>query len=340
MLTKLSLLTCLLMHIQTMDCFVTHDNNIAEDRDKILLPSDTILLPDFEIRDSAVLLYYALINAAEASVLDSNFVEAMDHYLKAFRLKYPFWRDYRNAKTVLKYADTKDSLLTKQFLELTKPADKSSNPITSQIDSIFRLDQESRMNKAGKIGAQDSSNHRFVLHILQNNPISEQNIGINCMVNLENVLLHLSRYKHFSDLIPLLADQVSEGNFNNRTFATLLDGYHEYHISRSKTGTVFLTQSIYPIFSKFLLPDWDTEYILEIDRKRAKIGLEGIQDQYKKQFYNFKYGYREYEFYQFFTWFPAEEFCTEEEKISYLEKEKTMIKEFMEKEKNLMIWTK
>src|SRR5690606_723935 len=145
---------------------------------------------------------------------------------------------------------------------------------------------DARMKKEVRIGAQDSSNHNFVLQVLQNNVISEQNIGITGMMNLEIILLHLSRYKHFSELIPMLAAQVSQGNFNNRTFATLLDGYYEYHISRSKTNSRYLTQSIYPIFSKFLLPEWDAEYILEIDKRRAAIGLEGIQDQYRKQFYN------------------------------------------------------
>ncbi len=333
-----------MLNLCTLDIQVQNLTNpaphLVEIEEKTNNKPDTIILPDFEIKDSAVLEYYALINAAEASILDSNFVEAMDHYLNAFKMRYPYWRDNRNAKTVLRYADSKDSLLTKQFLELTKTVNRNSNTITTQIDSIFKLDQDSRSGNGRKMGPQDSSNHKFMLSLLQINPISEQSIGINGMANLEAVLLHLSRYEHFSEVIPLLADQVSKGNFNNRAFASLTDHYYYWNFSTINTKTIYLTQSIYPIFSKFLLPDWGADYILEIDRKRAAIGLEGIQDQYRKQFYNFKNGYREYEFYQFFTYFPAEEFCTEEEKISYLEKEKYMIKELMEKEKNLIIWTK
>src|SRR5690606_275090 len=141
---------------------------------------------------------YTLINDAEASILDSNFVEAMDHYLNAFKIKYPFFRDYRNAKTVLKYADTKDSQLNKQFIELTKRDRENISLLSLQIDSLFKLDQQARSNKEGKIGTQDSFNHNFVLQVLKNNVISEQSIGITGMMNLEIILLHLSRYKHFS----------------------------------------------------------------------------------------------------------------------------------------------
>lgn len=343
MFTKLTLIGCFLLNLCTPDIPVQNWTNpgphLVEIEENTNHKPDTIILPDFEIKDSAVLEYYALINAAEASILDSNFVAAMDHYLNAFKIRYPYWRDNRNAKTVLKYAETKDSLLTKEFLKLTRPF-KTDNQITHPIDSIFRLDQDARQHSKEKIGTQDSSNHQFLLSVLKNNQISEQTIGINCMTHLDIILLHLSRYSHFAELIPLLADQVSQGNFNNRAFAGLVDGYYGYHIKQSKTASLYLTQSIYPIFTKFLLPKLEPEHTPEINKRRALIGLEAVEDQYKKQFYNFKYGYKEYEFYQFFTWFPAEEFCTEEEKISYLEREKTMVKEFMEKEKNLIIWTK
>lgn len=343
MLTKLTILSWMFLNNSPMNIQVESVPNLisGNETNKIIVnqQTDTIELPDFEIRDSAVLQYYTLINAAEASILDSNFVEAMDHYLNAFRIKYPYWRDIRNAKAVLKFADTKDSLLRKQYLELTRPF-RADNPITQQIDSMFRLEQDARMNAKEKIGSQDSANHQFLLSVLKDNPISEQSIGINCMTHLETILLHLSRYAHFSELIPILADQVSSGNFSNRSFANLVDGYYGYHVKKSKTDSPYLTQSIYPIFSKFLLPTLEPELTQQIDKRRAAIGLEGIQDQYRKQFYNFKHGYREFEFYQFFTWFPAEEYCTEEEKISYLEREKTMVIEFMDKEKNLIIWTK
>lgn len=316
----------------------TYSENIDNSRE--IQHLDNIDLSLSTLRASSLVDYYSFINTAETNILDNDYVAAIANYFSAFKIEYPFFRDYRNAKTALSKVETKDSLLTKQFAELTKPIQNQINPITKLIDSIFQLDQEIRHMDEGKIGAQDSSNHEFLISILKDTPISEQSIGINCMMHLEIILLHLTRYENFSKLIPLLAEQVAQGNFNNRAFANLIDGYYEYHISSSKINSRYLTQSIYPIFTKFLLPEWSSEDLLVIDNRRYTLGLESLEDQYRKQFYNFKYGYKDFEFYQFFTYFPAEEFCTEEEKDTYLEKEKIMVEELKQQYENLIIWTK
>ncbi len=289
--------------------------------------------------DTLVLKYYQWVFKAESYIITNQPDSSVAAYLNAFRLKRPSFRDFRNARSGWKQMGTEDSTTIKEIVDLRNSSVLKNQELANQIDSISQLDQSVRTEKGG-IGVQDSLNHIFVLNMYNNYVVSEETIGVNGMTNLGIVLLHLSRYPRFKDLIDKLWLEVLIGNMDNRTFANLVDTYYEYNISYSKTNSYYMTHSIFPVFSQFLFPNLDSDFINEIDKKRMVIGLEGIQDQYKKQFYNFKNGYREYEFYQFFNYFPSEEMCTEEEKKIYLEKEKILVEELMQKYENIVIWSK
>lgn len=133
---------------------------------------------------------------------------------------------------------------------------------------------------------------------------------------------------------------VLKGNFDNRQFASLVDSYYSNNVSGDRTESYYYTASAYPLFTQFVIPELDPNLVKEVNERRQHIGLESLENQYRKQLYNFKYGYKDYEFYQFFTYYPTEEFCTEEEKIIYLEKENEMVEELKQAYDELIIWRK
>jgi hypothetical protein len=285
-----------------------------------------------------VKLYNQHVSKAEDFIILNNIDSTLFYYKEAFKQKSPDFKDYRNANKVLALSKSDSHEETGNIFEYTSKSNLDKLA-ANQIDSLFKLDQKARHNNIG-IAAQDSANYLFLNALFYSKTISEQTIGINGMRNLEVILLHLSRYAFFEELIPVLIKQVEKGNFDNRQFASLVDSYYSNVISGDIFETYYYTTSAYPIFTQFVIPELDPDSIKVINERRSLIGLESLESQYQKQFYNFKYGYRDYEFYQFFTFFPAEEFCTEEEKMLYLEKEKEMVEELKQKYQNLIIWSK
>ena len=284
--------------------------------------------------------YYRRVFNAESFILDGRSDSAIRSYISAFEYQKPKFREYQNVKSIEKKEEVSDtkilSSLVKQLF-LPKP---ELIDLSQKIDSIFRLDQDIRSTDFSNVPSQDSANLMFLLSHVDNNDISEHSIGINSMRNLEVLLLHLSRYSFFEALIPILVKQVENGNFDNRQFASLVDSYYSNTISGDRIESYYYTTSAYPLFTQFVIPVLDPNLMEEINIRRHRIGLESLEDQYRKQFYNFKYGYRDFEFYQFFSYFPTEEFCTEEEKAKYLEKEKDKVAELKQQYAQLIIWSK
>jgi hypothetical protein len=313
---------------------------ISQNFDELI---DAVELKGFNVIaqiDSMSSAYYQWIFKAESFIIESKPDSAMMVYIHAFDHKKPLFREYRNVKTLQKKGDISDTMFITRLLDQISMPESKLSEISQKIDSIFRLDQDVRSTNFANFGSQDSANFLFLLSLADEKTISEQTIGINGMRNLEVILLHLSRYAFFDELIPVLTKQVEKGNFDNRQFASLVDSYYSNVISGDIFETYYYTTSAYPIFTQFVIPELDPDSIKLINERRNLIGLESLESQYRKQYYNFKYGYRDYEFYQFFTFFPAEEFCTEEEKTLYLEKEKELVEELRQKYRNLTIWSK
>lgn len=289
--------------------------------------------------EEGLMQYYRLSAKAENFVLEQTYDSAYYCYKAAFQYKWPYVRDYRNAKAVQQLlAKSRPEILSENLIPIEENP-KIDIVAARQVDSIFQLDQSARMNGVG-IAAQDSANYLFVTKLLETKILSEKTMGINSMRNFEIILLHLSRYPNFINLLNALYKSVHSGAMDNKQFASLADAYHGNFLSESLLDNYYYTDTTYPVFQQFVMP-YMTDYSQAlINKKRALIGLESLEDQYRKQFYNFKNGYKDFDFYQFFTYFPAEEFCTEEEKFSYLEKEKVMIEELKQQYVDLIIWTK
>jgi hypothetical protein len=296
-------------------------------------------LTSFKIENPDLLKYYSLVSEAENDILNNNIDSAIMLYERAFRTKAPFFRDFRNAQTVLKSAGQSDSSIVKLVRHKSKDGPSQNKILVQKIDSIFQLDLLARNNNF-QIGKQDSANHLIVFTLLSQYDLSESTIGINGLMQLDLLLLHLARYEHFSELLVPLRKQVQNGHFDVRPYANLIDHYFEFHFSHSKIESIYLTSAMFPIFTKFLYPDIRADVMRKLNDRRSVIGLERIENQYKKQFYNFKNGYKGYEFYQYFSYYPAEDQCTEEEKMKYIEGEKKLITEFEEKYGTLLIWSK
>lgn len=288
--------------------------------------------------EEGLMRYYNLVAKAENFILDQVYDSSYYCYKAAFQYKWPYSRDHRNAKTVQQLlANSRPEILSDIVPAEENP--KIDKVASRQLDSIFQLDQSVRIEGVG-IGVQDSANYLFVMKLLESKVLSEKTIGINSMRNFEIILLHLSRYPYFINLLNTLYKSVHSGAMDNKQFASLADSYYSNFLSESHMDKFYHTASAYPIFRQFVIPYMQGYSEVRINTKRALIGLESLEEQYKKQFFNFRNGYKDFDFYQFFTYFPSEEFCTEEEKTDYVEKERTMVQELMQQYENLIIWSK
>lgn len=289
--------------------------------------------------DEGLMRYYNLVTKAENFMLDQIYDSSYYCYKAAFQYKWPYSRDHRNAKTVQQLlANSRPKILSDSLVPVEENP-KIDKVASRQLDSIFQLDQSVRIEGAD-IAVQDSLNYLSVTKLLESKVLSEKTIGINSMRNFEIILLHLSRYPNFINLLNTLYKSVLSGALDNKQFASLADSYYVNFWSESHMDKFYHTSTAYPIFQQFVIPYMQDNLEVKINTKRALIGLERLEDQYKKQFYNFKYGYKDFEFYQFFSYFPSEESCTEEEKVTYLENEKVMVKELNLQYENLIIWSK
>ena len=289
--------------------------------------------------DSIAKAYYQWISKAENTVISAQFDSSYNYYHLAFQLKSPPFKDYRNATNVANKLSKSNQPSFSDSLPQFKNTGKTDEKSSYQIDSIFQLDQLARSNN-NNIGLQDSSNYLFLKNLFSTKTLSEETIGFNNMQNLITILLHLSRYPHFNNLLIIMYKDVLKGNFDNRQFASLVDSYYSNIISGDRTKSYYYTASAYPLFTQFVIPELDPNLVKEVNERRQHIGLESLENQYRKQFYNFKHGYKDYEFYQFFSYYPAEEFCSEEEKAKYLEKEKDKVAELKQQYEHLIIWSK
>lgn len=285
-----------------------------------------------------VQLYNQHVSKAEDFIIQSNIDSALFYYKEAFKQKSPEFKDYRNANKVLATSLTGMHQEPHSLFQYNNSSN-TDKIAANQIDSIFNLDQKARHNNLG-IAAQDSANYLFLNALFCSKTISEQTIGFNKMQNVNIILLHLSRYAYFESTLDILYKEVLKGNFDNRQFASLVDSYYSNTISGDRIESYYYTTSAYPLFTQFIISELDPDLVKEVNERRRHIGLESLENQYRKQFYNFKHGYEDYEFYQFFSYYPAEEFCTEDEKAKYLEREKDKVAELKQQYEQLIIWSK
>src|SRR5688572_1886327 len=125
---------------------------------------------NIDIKDS-VRLYYYHSSRAENFILEEKPDSSLKEYLKAFTFKSSFFRDRRNARKVLEIIGVRDSVIINR-INNSGISSLSRNPaLIGKIDSIFNLDQTSRMRNSG-IAWQDSLNTIIILDILRNHEIS------------------------------------------------------------------------------------------------------------------------------------------------------------------------
>ena len=114
-------------------------------------------------------------------------------------------------------------------------------------------DQGSRNNRSGIKNA-DVSNYNSILKLYKEyKEISELTIGSWPMENLKVMFLHFSRYEN-KEWIELLQTEVMKGNFDNRTFASLVDSYIENNIESDVTKSYYLSNIGYAHHTKYSIP--------------------------------------------------------------------------------------
>ena len=283
--------------------------------------------------DSTLYHYYNLVQEAESSIIDKQYTAAGSLYWKAFQLKKPFSIDYFNFYFLLKL----DTINNKNYL--VKLRDRklrygSNANLRNQIDSILYLDQKCRMDGSG-IERQDMANALFLIDLYRRGvDLSEDVIGHSGMERLIVVLLHLSRYEQFGQIKDYLYSLTRKGKFYNRDFANLIDSYVK---NNTQQISFYYTESAFPIFTKFVIPQLDSALLAQIDRDRKSVYLENLEEQYQKQFFNFNNGYENFNFGTFFTILPGEEFASPAERKEYLLQEEEMIQDMKKKYEHITI---
>lgn len=321
--------------------------------------------------------YYDHIDKAETYVIDKKYKEALTEYCNAFDYKVPFFRDFMNARTLITKFKIADSLLLRKFLITSQKytpnkisvkdrveyfqkidtifktsyldffktdtsmqnisfAGKIDSTLIRKIFSISGTDQASRKNRSGIKNA-DESNYESVLKLYKEyKEISELTIGQWPMENLRIMFLHFSRYDD-KKWIDLLQKEVMKGNFDNRTFASLIDSYIENNIEADLTKSYYLTNIGYAHHTKYMIPSIDRKQIAETNKRRAEIYLEPVESQQRKQLYNYRNGFEDFNLYFFFSYDPMYPDSTITE-AEALEKEKEFIEDLQQKYPKIEIY--
>jgi hypothetical protein len=308
--------------------------------------------------------YYKHIDKAENLIIDKKHKEALVEYCNAFNYKVPFFRDFMNAGKLITKFKLNDSLLLRKFLITSKKyapykysvkdrveywqkmdtiyktsyldffksdpslenisfAGKIDSTLIKKIFSMSESDQGSRNNRSG-IKDADESNYESVLKLYKEyKEISELTIGQWPMQKLKIMFLHFSRYEN-NEWIDLLQAEVMKGNFDNRTFASLVDSYIENNIESDVTKSYFLSNIGYAHHTKYCIPSIEKKLIDEVNKRRAEIYLDPVESQQRKQLYNFRNGYGDFMFYSFFSYDPMHPDSTISE-AEAIEREKKFI---------------
>jgi hypothetical protein len=275
--------------------------------------------------------YYKIIHEAEQAIIESNYLQASHLYLEAFKYRKPFFKDYFNLKNILKL----DTLVNKEMIQILAAKKYRFNPedtmLYNKIDSIFSLDQASR-NSNNSIKTQDSLNNVFLVKLYsKKTKLNERTIGANGITKLITILLHLSRYKSFDKLDEYLFQATLDGDFRNRDFAFLVDSYVKNNSILDKSQSYYCTDCAIPIFSKFIIPPIDSLSLIKYNNNRKSIYLEQVNEQFNKQYYNFKNGYELVNFYEIISMFPTEKSIPESQKHKFLNQENKIIEELKQK---------
>ena len=323
--------------------------------------------------------YYEHIDKAENMIIDKKFKEALAEYCNAFDYKVPFFRDYMNAGKLITNYKVMDSLLIRKFLIASQKVSSNKHPLNNKIeylqnqDTIFKTsyldffkvdpslenisfageidstlirkiylmsesDQGSRNNRSGIKNA-DESNYDSILKLYKEyKEISELTIGSWPMENLKVMFLHFSRYEN-KEWIDLLQTEVMKGNFDNRTFASLVDSYIENNIESDPAKSYFLSNIAFAHYRKYLIPKINKKSAEEANKRRQEFYLEPIELQQRKQIYNFRNSYEEFGFYYYFGYDPFfPETDVKEERV--VPEENKFIEEIKSKYPELMIFEK
>lgn len=294
------------------------------------------------IKNDSVNKYYYYVSKAENLIIKNKNKDALEEYLNAFEYKVPFYRDYFNASHLITHFKIIDSLLLKKFFILSgkissltvkdrieylqskdptfnlgflnrfktdtcfnkyKNINRLDSSLIKQINNMIQRDQDIRTGKI-LIKETDSRNLKDVLDLYKNNDeISERTVGKNGMTYIYIMILHFSRY-NTNEWIKILFQQVMLGNFDNRVFASLIDSYIDNNFDSDPTKSYYLTSIAFPHHDKYIIPKIDITSIEETDKRRKQIYLETVTEQQNKQLYNYRQGYENFEFYQFFSYDP------------------------------------
>jgi hypothetical protein len=308
--------------------------------------------------------YYQHIGKAENLIIDKKYKEALTEYCNAFDCKVPFFRDFINTTKLITKFKINDSLLLRKFfiasqkyapyknavkdrveylqkidtiyktsyldffkvdpsLENISFAGKMDSALIRKIFSMSDSDQGSRINKSGIKNA-DESNYDSILKLYKEyKEISELTIGQWPMENLKIMFLHFCRYEN-KEWIDLLQTEVMKGNFDNRTFAWLVDSYIENNMEPDVTKSYYLSYIGYAHHTKYCIPSIEKKLIDEVNKRRAEIYLDPVESQQRKQLYNFRNGYEDFMFYSFFSYDPMHPDSTISE-VEAVEQEKEFI---------------
>ena len=226
------------------------------------------------------------------------------------------------------------------IIDTVKFVARRNDKLKKQIDSLYKKDQDIRINRVSRsefIKA-DSSNYYELLSLIENNTVNFNTVGVNSMQNIYTMLYHQSRY-NFTEWIPVIYKQVLNGNFPNKKFAELIDNHLLFNFSSNLDSSAFAYKYGYALYDKYIIPQGviSQQNIEKINKRRAKIMLDDIISQQKKQVWNFRNGL-DISLYSFFSLIDVSLEPSKEEIQQAKEQRNNYINKLKRKYKKLLIF--